>query len=111
MFAIKVGSMLCSVVYFSVCKALDGPHLLRKFISELGEFKINRLALENKTLYLFLHLLSRNHVILTISNFPYSTGTSSEPEIAAQDVGARKQSKDFTGIQGDGLKFAAPRSK
>ena len=54
--------------------------------------------------------MSRNHVILTISNFPYSTGTSSEPEITAQDVGARKQNKDFTGIQGDGLKFAAPKS-
>ena len=41
MFTIKIGSMLCSVVYFSVCKALDGTHLLRKLISELGEFKIN----------------------------------------------------------------------
>ena len=25
-------------------------------------------------------------------------------------VAARKQNKDFTGIQGDGLKFAAPKS-
>ena len=42
MFAVKVGSMLCSVVCFSVCKALHGTHLLRKLISELGESKINR---------------------------------------------------------------------
>ena len=75
-----------------------------------GSLRLIWLALENKTLYLFLHLLLRNHVILTISNFPYSTGTSSGPEITAQDVGPRKQNKDFTGIQGDGLKFAAPKS-
>ena len=41
MFAVKVGSLLCSLVYFIVCKAIDGTHLLRKLISELGEFKIN----------------------------------------------------------------------
>ena len=36
-------------------------------------------------------------------------GTSSEPEVTAQVVGARKQklNEDFTGIQGYGLKFTA----
>ena len=41
MFAVKAGSMLCSVVCLRVCKAMDGTHLLRKLISELGEFNIN----------------------------------------------------------------------
>ena len=35
-------------------------------------------------------------------------GTSSEPEITAQEREARepKENKDFTGVQGDGSKFA-----
>ena len=87
---------------------MDGTHLLRKLISE--HLTLLWLALQNRTLYLFFHPLSRNHVISTISNFLYWTGTSSEPEITVHYVGARKQNKDFTGIQGDGLKFAAPKS-
>ena len=35
---------------------------------------------------------------------------SSEPEITAQAVGARKRNRELTGIQGDGSKFAPPKS-
>ena len=39
-------------------------------------------------------------------------GTSSEPEITVQAMESRelKENKDFVGIQGDGLKFAARKS-
>ena len=45
-------------------------------------------------------------------NFLGCIGTSSEPEITAQAMEARepKETKDFTGIQGDGSKFAAHQS-
>ena len=39
-FAVKFGSTLCNVVLLQ-CKALDGTHLLRNLMSELGQFKIN----------------------------------------------------------------------
>ena len=40
------------------------------------------------------------------------TGTSSESEVTAQEVGARelKLDEDFTGIQGNGSKFTARKS-
>lgn len=46
------------------------------------------------------------------SNFPGLTGTYFEPEIAAKamEAGEQKGNKDFTGIQGDGSKFAARKS-
>ena len=52
---------------------------------------------------------SRNHVIFNYLKFLALIGTSSEPEVTAQVVGARKQklNEDFTGKQGNGSKFTA----